>query len=127
MDDTLKEIEELIANFFLDFQSVNFDGYRRFFAQQDLILIMPGMGVLRGLDSYLEYESRSSKLNSRHVEWVDRQVDMFDTVARAMGLITMSFSDGTNERQIRENVTFLLRRDDNAQWKCFHLQATIVN
>jgi len=127
MDNALQEIEELIERFFLDFQSVNFDGYRRFFAQPNLILIMPGLGVLRGLDSYLEYESRSSKLNSRRVEWVDRQVDMFDTIARAMGLITMSFSDGTNERQIRENVTFLLRRDESGQWRCFHLQATIVN
>lgn len=124
MNNTLREVEQLIEKFFLDFQSVDFEGYRQFFSP-DLVLIMPGTGVL-GLDSYLQYESRSSKLTSRHVDWADRQIDFFDGLARAMGLITMSFSDGTNEKQIRENVTFLLRRDDKRQWRCFHLQATMV-
>lgn len=120
------EIERLVDQFLADFEAARFEGYHRFFAGPKLVLVMPGAGVVRGLDAYLEYESRSTKLSGREVSWENREIEMFGDVARVMGLLTMSFAIGAERRQIREYVTFLLERNGETGWKCFHLQATLA-
>lgn len=120
------EIERFVEQFLADFEAARFEGYHRFFAGPKVVLIMPGAGVIRGLDAYLEYEYRSTKVSERQVSWEDRAIDVFDDVARVMGLLTMSFAIGGERKQIREYVTFLLERQEENGWKCFHLQATIA-
>jgi ketosteroid isomerase-like protein len=120
------EIEQFIEQFLADFEAVNFDGYRRFFAGPRLILIMPGVGVMRGLDAYLEYESNSTKRAGRNVSWQDRSIEITGNGARVMGLLTMTFTQGETKKAMREFVTFLLDRDGEGQWRCFHLQATLA-
>jgi ketosteroid isomerase-like protein len=119
------EVEKLVEDFLADFDAVRFNGYRRFFVEgPQLTLIIPRVGLIRGLDAYLEYESRSTKLSERRSLWEDRSVEFFGNVARVMGSIKMSYSDGQERREIREFITFLLERRENG-WKCFHLQATL--
>ena len=120
------EIEKLVDQFLGDFEAARFEGYHRFFAGPGLVLIMPGAGVMRGLDEYLAYEGRSTKLSERRVSWEERAIDVFGNVARVMGLLTMSFAVGGETKRIREYVTFLLERQQENGWKCFHLQATLA-
>lgn len=120
------EIERLVDQFLVDFEAARFEGYHRFFVGPTLVLIMPGVGVMRGLDEYLEYESRSTKVSERQVSWEERTIDVFGNVARVTGLLTMSFAIGGERKQIREYVTFLLERQEENGWKCFHLQATLA-
>ena len=123
-----KEIEQLVESFLADFDSVRFEGYRRFFVEgPKLVLILPRVGIFRGLGPYLEYESRSEKLVGRSTYWKERSVEVFGNIARVMGLMGMSFSAGQERREIREHITFLLERDDHDVWKCFHLQATLTD
>jgi hypothetical protein len=50
-----EEIEKLVEDFLADFDAVRFAGYRRFFVSgPELILIIPRVGMIRGLDAYLE-------------------------------------------------------------------------
>lgn len=119
------EIEKLVERFLADFETMRFDGYRQFF-DPELILIMPGTGVLRGLGQYLEFESRSTKVSERRVSWDERAIDVIGNAARVMGLLTMSFAVGSERKQFREYVTFLLERREENIWKCFHLQATLA-
>lgn len=120
------EIERLVEQFLADFEAARFEGYHRFFVGPALVLIMPGVGVMKGLDEYLEYEFRSTKISERQVSWEERTIDVFGNVARVMGLLTMSFAMGGERKQIREHVTFLLERHEENGWKCFHLQATLA-
>lgn len=120
------EIERLVDQFLADFEAARFEGYHQFFVGPTLVLIMPGVGVMRGLDEYLEYESRSTKVSERQVRWDERAIDVFGNFARVMGLLTMSFAMGGERKQIREYVTFLLERQEESRWKCFHLQATLA-
>lgn len=120
------EIERLVEQFLADFEAARFEGYHRFFVGPALVLIMPGVGVMKGLDEYLEYEFRSTKISERQVSWEERTIDVFGNVARVMGLLTMSFAMGGERKQIREYVTFLLERHEENGWKCFHLQATLA-
>lgn len=123
-----KEIEQLIESFLADFDAARFAGYRRFFAEgPKLVLVIPRVGVLRGLDAYLDYEAKSTKLAGRNTSWQDRSVEVFGDLARVMGLMTMAFSADGERREIREHITFLLERDGENAWKCFHLQATLVS
>jgi hypothetical protein len=123
-----KEIEQLVESFLADFDSVRFEGYGRFFVEgPKLVLIIPRIGILRGLGAYLDYESKSMKLAGRSTSWKERSVEVFGNFARVMGLMTMSFSAGRERREIREHITFLLERDDQDVWKCFHLQATLTD
>ena len=123
-----KEVEQLIENFLADFDAARFTGYRRFFtAGPKLVLIIPRVGILRGLDAYLDYESQSTKLAGRKTSWQDSSVEVFGRMARAIGLMTMAFSEGGERREIREHITFLFERDGENAWKCFHLQATLVS
>lgn len=123
-----REIEQLVEGFLADFDAARFDAYNRFFVEgPELVLIIPRVGVLRGLGSYLEYESKSRKLTGRATSWGERTIEIFGNIARVMGLMTMSFSAGPERREIREHITFLLKRDDQNGWKCFHLQATLTD
>lgn len=122
-----EEIEKLVEDFLADFDALRFEGYRRFFLEgPKLVLIIPRVGVIKGLDAYLEYESRSTKLTDRSSSWQERSVELLGDVARVMGLVRMAYSDGQERREIHEYVTFLLERDREHKWKCFHLQATLT-
>jgi len=122
-----EEIEKLVEDFLADFDAVRFEGYRRFFISgPKLILIIPRVGMVCGLDAYLEYESRSTKLGSRSTSWQQRSVEVFGNVARVMGLMQMTYSVGEERRELREYITFLLERRGEREWKCFHLQATLA-
>jgi ketosteroid isomerase-like protein len=123
-----KKIEHMVESFLADFDAARFEAYSRFFVEgPKLVLIIPRVGVLRGLGAYLEYESRSTKLTGRSTSWEDRTIEVFDNLARVMGLMTMTFSAGQESREIRERITFLFERDDRDGWKCFHLQATLTD
>jgi hypothetical protein len=120
-------IEKLVEDFLADFDAVCFEGYRRFFVSgPELILIIPRVGMIRGLDAYLEYESHSTKLGARSTAWQERSVELFANVARVTGLMQMSYSIGQERREIREYITFLLERRGESEWSCFHLQATLA-
>ena len=120
-----KEIERLVEDFLADFDALRFEGYRRFFSER-VVLIIPRVGMIKGLDGYLEYESKSKKLTDRHSSWQERSVELLGDVAKVMGLLRMTFSAGNERREIQEYVTFLLGRDEKNAWKCFHLQATLT-
>jgi len=121
-----EEVEQLVECFLADFDSLHFEGYRRFFVEgPKLVLVIPRVGMIRGLDAYLQYESESTKLLGRNTSWRERSVEIFGDVARVMGLMTMTFYDGQQRREIREHVTFLLEHGGDGNWKCFHLQATL--
>ena len=123
-----KQIEQIVESFLADFDAARFEAYGRFFVESPkLALIIPRVGVLRGLSAYLEYESRSTKLQGRTSRWEDRSIEVLGTIARVMGLMTMTFSAGEEKREIREHITFMLERDDQGGWKCFHLQATLTD
>jgi ketosteroid isomerase-like protein len=122
-----KEIEKLVENFLADFDALRFEGYRRFFSEgSKLIMIIPRVGRIKGIDAYLEYESSSTKISNRSTSWQERSVELFGDVARVMGLLRMTFSVGDERRELLEYVTFLLERDSKNEWKCFHLQATLA-
>lgn len=122
-----KEIERLVENFLADFDALRFEGYRRFFSEgSKLVMIIPRVGVIKGINAYLEYESSSTKLADRSSSWQERSVELLGDVARVMGLLRMTWSDGRERKEIREYVTFLLERDRKNEWKCFHLQATLT-
>ena len=123
-----KQIEQIVESFLADFDAARFEAYGRFFIEgPGLVLIIPRVGVFRGLSAYLEYEYRSTKLAGRTPSWEERSIEVFDNVARVMGLMTMTFSAGQERREIREHITFMFERDDLNGWKCFHLQATLTD
>src|SRR5438128_5834320 len=115
-----EKIEKFVEAFLADFDAVRFEGYRRFFVSgPQLILIIPRVGMIRGLDAYLEYESNSTKLGARNTAWRERSVELVGNVARVMGLMQMTYSSGQERREIREYITFLLERRGESEWKCF--------
>jgi ketosteroid isomerase-like protein len=123
-----KEIEQIVESFLADFDAARLEAYARFFVEGPrLVLIIPRVGVLRGLGAYLEYESKSAKLQGRATSWEDRTIEVFGDFARVMGRMTMAFSAGQERREIREHIAFMLERDDQNGWKCFHLQATLAD